>query len=135
QSLGSLDYLEVYVESAPNTAENFALSINQYEFRSDTLTQLPSEGEFRAVYVDMGTPAQSGKSWVLDKIHLGVTITATAGTVLEIFLVQGSRVYSSLIPSAYVYSALNKYNEFTFYPSQLLKIFPELLTSTGSSLV
>jgi hypothetical protein len=134
-SVRSLEYLEVYAEAAPNTAEGFAISIYQYEFRSDALTSLRSQGEFRAVYLDTGILAQSGKSWTLDKIHLGVTVKATAGTVLEMFLVQGSMVYSSLSPSAYVYSPLNVYNEFTFYPGELLRLFPELLPSSQSSIV
>ena len=134
-SFSSLDYLEVYLEAAPNAATSFALSISQLELRSDAFTPLPSQGEFRAVYVNMGTPDFSGNSWSLDKIHLGVTLTASAGTVVEMFLVQGSKVYSSQLTSAYVYSVLNRYNLFTFYPSESLKIFPELLPSSGSSLV
>jgi len=134
-SVDSLAYLEVYVEAAPNTAVNFALSIDKYEFLSDALIPLPSNGEFRAVFVDMGTPGQAGESWRLDKLDLGVTVTASAGTILEVFLVQESRVYSSLSPSTYVYNSLNQYNEFTFYPSEILSTFSETLLSSGSSLV
>jgi hypothetical protein len=134
-SVDSISYLEVYVEAAPNTAANFSLSIDKYRFLSDAFTPLPSNGEFRAAYVDMGTASQAGESWRLDKLHLGVTITASAGTILEMFFVQESRVYSSINPSAYVYSSLNQYNEFTFYPSEVLSTFSELLPSSGSSLV
>jgi hypothetical protein len=135
RTVDALNYLEVYVEAAPNTARSFALSIDRYEFMSDALTPLPSEGEFRVTYEDFGTPAQFGESWYLDKVHFGVTITATAGTVLQMFFIQGLRVYSSLSPSLYVYSPLNQYYEFTFYPSVLQKTFPELLPPSGSSVV
>ncbi|TMI06137.1 hypothetical protein E6H34_11420 [Candidatus Bathyarchaeota archaeon] len=134
-SVDLLAYLEVYIEAAPNTAVNFALSIGSYEFLSDALTPLTSNGEFRAVYVDMGTPGQAGESWRLDKLHLGVTVTASPGTILEMFFVQESRVYSSLSPSTYVYNSLNQYNEFTFYPSEILSTFSETLLSSGSSVV
>jgi hypothetical protein len=135
QSVGFLDYLELYVEAGPNTAKSFALSLTQFDLRSDALIPLSSAGEFRAAYVDMGAVVQPRMPWHLDKVQLAVTVTATGGTVLEMFLVQGSRVFSSLNPSPYVYSALNQYNEFTFYPSALVKIFPELLPSSNSSLV
>jgi hypothetical protein len=135
QPVVQLNYLEVYVEAAPNTAKSFAISIDRYEFRSDSLTPLLSQGEFRAAYVEIGPQAQFGDSWQLEKIHLGVTVTATSGAVLEMFLIQGSRVYSSFTPSTYVYSPLNSYNEFTLYPDELLNIFPELLPPSGSSLV
>src|SRR2546426_11571212 len=81
------------------------------------------------------SPGQAGESWRLDKLDLGVTVTASAGTILEVFLVQESRVYSSLSPSTYVYNSLNQYNEFTFYPSEILSTFSETLLSSGSSLV
>jgi hypothetical protein len=133
--VNALNYLELYVETAPNTVRSFVLSIDRYEFLSDSLTPLPSAGEFRATYVNFGTPSQLDESWQLDKVHFGVTITATAGAVLEMFFIQGPKVYSSLSPSTYAYSLLNQYYEFTFYPSELQKTFPELLPPSGSSIV
>jgi hypothetical protein len=135
RAVNTLNYLEIYAEAAPKTVRSFVLSLDRYEFLSDALTPLSSEGEFRATYVNFGTPSQLGESWQLDKVHFGVTITATAGAVLEIFFIQGPRVYSSLSPSTYVYSLLNQYYEFTFYPTELQKTFPELLPPSGSSVV
>ena len=133
--VGSLDSLEIYIEAGPNTARNFSLSITQYQFGSDSLSPLSSQSDLRAVYVDMAALSPSEGSWSLEKVHFGVTVTATVGTVLEMFLVRGSRVYSSLSPSNYVYSALNRYNEFTFYPSDPLKIFPDVMPPSNDSVI
>lgn len=135
QTFDKLYYLETYVEAAPNTSARFSLSISRLDFQSDKITPIMSNGEFRAIYVPMNPHSASSGSWNLEKIHFGVKVTATAGTVLQMFLVQGSRVYSSLSSTDYVYSSLNSYNEFTFYPSQTLRIFPEVLPVSGSSVI
>lgn len=135
QTFDKLYYLETYVEAAPNASVDYSLAITQLEFRSDNISPILSIGEFRAVYVPMASQSFDTNSWNLEKVHLGVTVRATTGTVLQMFLIEGSKVYSGLTPSDYVYSSLNSYNEFTFYPNEPLRIFPELLPASGSSIV
>jgi len=135
RQVGSLSGLEIYLEVPPDTATDFRLALSKFEFKNEVVMPLQEGEEYRALYIDVMRAPSTNSSWSLNRINLGVTLTARPGSHYAIYFVDEPLIYSSLIIREIAYSELEPYYQLAFYPTRAEQIFPELLPKTNTSIV
>src|SRR5438046_5851122 len=107
RSVSILTGFEVYVESRANNPINFVLDLSQVSFSRGTFGSMMNNVDYRAVYVDLGNGLGENGSWSLNRIQMGVTISATSGTHFALYVLDGYDLFTTLeTPSSYQFSQL-----------------------------
>jgi len=135
ENVSRLDTLELYVETPAYTPKSFQLVLSKFDFVNYTLSPVENGKDYRAVYLGLSGVAEDNVSWSLNRITLGVTITAELGSTYTIYLLDGSSIFTSSTAANLVYNQLVPSNVFTLYPQDNLLLFSELMPNTEVSIV
>lgn len=128
-SVGSISEVEIYVERHPmNTTTPFSLFIQNMEFLSYKLVPYQNGTSYHSVYLAFGElPTAHNSSWVLNKIDLGLQISAAPGTSYEIYQLNGT---TALPGTVYTYSPTISSYDYSLYPKGSPTVFPDTLPPT-----
>ena len=136
RTVSYLARLEVYVESRSNNPLQFKLELRSLRFTASIFEPLVEQGNYRAVYIDLGRELDLNQSWFLYRIQLGVTIAAEPNTMFSICLLDDQALLTtSVTPSNYDYSSLSPSYDIAFYPHASDNIFTEMLPQSNTSIV
>ncbi|SRR6266566_1407355 len=132
----TLTSIEIYVEAPPDTTTNFRLDLLSLDFANATLAPLgTSSGLYRATYLDLGSIPYTTATWTLNRINIGVRMTATVGSTYTVYVIAGDAILTSSTAREIPYYASESSSEITFYPSQSIPLFAELLPPWNASIV
>jgi hypothetical protein len=129
RSIQSISQVEIYVERpALNTTTAFSAYLQNMEFLSYKLVSYQPGQSYHSVYLTFNQlPAAGNSSWVLNKIDLGLQISATPGAAYEIYQLNGS---TALPGSLYHYSSTIASYDYSLYPKGSPIVFPDSLPPT-----
>ncbi len=135
QNISRLTSLQLYVEAPAFSTKNFQLVLSRFDFLNEPFTAVVNGDDYRAIYLNFGGVAGDNVSWSLEKINLGLTITAEPGSVYTIYLVQDNLISTFSTSRNLIYNELLPSNQFTLYPSNNQILFPEALPPVETSIV
>jgi hypothetical protein len=130
----TINEMELYVGDPPHSPQSFQLTLSNLSFDDYRIEQV-SNNRYHAIYFDIKNPPHPNASWYLNKITLGVTIQASQGSMISIYLFDGSLLYASTTASGLPYDPITSFSEYTFYPNLQPQVFPELLPRSDQSIV
>ncbi|HXQ92830.1 MAG TPA: hypothetical protein VN739_07465, partial [Nitrososphaerales archaeon] len=121
--------IQVYVERrALNATTPFSLVLQNMEFLNYKLGTFHSGQSYHSVYLTFDhLPTVGNTTWKLNKIDLGLQITAPPGTAYEIYQLNGTL---SLTGSLYHYSPTISSYDYSLYPKGTPIVFPDSLPPT-----
>src|SRR5439155_12366001 len=90
---------------------------------------------YRAIYLNLGNVSNYNSSWTLNRINVGVTLTATPGSAFSVYLVAQGAIFTSSTAQLIPYYPYTSSSEITFYPNRNVALFPELLPPWNYSIV
>jgi len=132
----TLTAIEIYVEVPSNTKANFQLDLMNIDFVNQTLAPLSALSDlYRAIYFDLGNVPYYNAAWTLNRVNIGVTLTATPGSTYTVYLATLGAIFTSSTAQALSYYPSTSSSEITFYPNRDVSLFPELLPPWNSSIV
>ena len=129
-TIRNISQVQVYVERAPkNATTSFSVDLQNIEFLSYNLVSYRNGTSFHSVYLTFDQfPPAGNASWVLNKINLGLQISAPAGTSYEIYQINGSAALSG---TTYQYSPTIASYDYSLYPKGTNIVFPDDLPPTS----
>lgn len=129
RSIQSISQIQIYVERpAMNTTTPFSVYLQNMEFLNYKLVSYQGGQPYHSVYLTFSQlPTAGNSSWTLNKIDLGLAISAPAGTAYEIYQLNGS---TALPGSLYHYSSTIASYDYSLYPKGSPIIFPDSLPPT-----
>ena len=131
-----LSAIQIYLEVPANTETNFQLDLLSLDFVSQTLAPVGTGADlYRAIYLDLGNVSNYNTSWTLNRINVGVTLTATPGSTFSVYLVTPGAIFTSSTAQLIPYYPSTSSSEITFYPNRNVALFPELLPPWNNSIV
>ncbi len=131
----NISLMQVYVERrALNATTNFSLLIQNLKFLDYQITSYEEGHAYHSIYLTFAhLPTAGNTSWILNKIDLGMQISATAGTTYQLYQLNGSKALSG---TSYTYSSAISSYDYSIYPKGNQIVFPESLPpSSGYSIV
>jgi len=132
----TLTGIEIYVEVPSNTKVNFQFDLLEIDFVNQTLAPLSTASDlYRAIYLDLGSVPYYNASWTLNRVNIGVTLTATPGSTYTVYLATLGAIFTSSTAQALSYYPSTSSSEITFYPNRDVSLFSELLPPWNSSIV
>src|SRR5207247_1027269 len=93
RSVRTLTGLEIYIESRANNPTNFVLELRKLDFSGGMFNPIVNNEDYRAVYIDLGNNLGGNISWSLNRIQLGVTISATPSTTFALYALDGYALF------------------------------------------
>lgn len=126
----NITQIQIYVERHPmNTTTAFSLVLENLEFLSYKLVPYQNDTSYHSVYLTFNQlPTDGNSSWTLNKIDLGLQISASPGTSYEIYQLNGS---SALSGTTYQYSPTIASYDYSLYPKGTSVAFPQALPPSG----
>ncbi len=125
----NISQVQIYVDRAPiNATTTFSLVLDNMQFLNYKLMAYQSGQSYHSVYLTFNElPTAGNSSWDLNKIDLGLQISAPAGTAYEIYQLNGS---SALPGTLYHYSSTIASYDYSLYPKGSPIVFPDSLPPT-----
>ena len=122
----SISEVEIYVERTPeNATTGFSFVLEHMEFLNYKLLPYQNGTSYHSIYLTFDQlPTVGNGSWVLNKIDLGLQISASSGTIYEIFQLNGT---TALPGSSYTYSPTIASYDYSLYPKGNPIVFPDSL--------
>jgi hypothetical protein len=130
-----ISQVQIYVERHPtNATTGFSLILDNMEFLNYGITSYQNGTSYHSVYITFNRlPTAGNSSWTLNKIDLGLHISAAPGTTYEIFQLNGTSTYPGTF---YRYSPTIASYDYSLYPKGSPIVFPDSLPPTrGYSIV
>ncbi len=130
-TIKNLSQVQIYVERpALNSTTAFSLVLQSMEFLNYKLVTYQNDTSYHAVYLTISKlPTAGNSSWVLNKINLGLRLSASPGTAYEIYQVNGT---TALPGSLYHYSNTISSYDYSLYPKGSPIVFPDSLPPNHS---
>ena len=127
--VNNITQVEIYVERpALNSTTTFSLVLQNMEFLNYRLVTYQNDSSYHAVYLTFSKlPTADNSSWVLNKINLGLQLSATPGAAYEIYQVNGSNVLPGVL---YYYSSTISSYDYSLYPKGSPSVFTDSLPPT-----
>jgi len=127
----NISQVEIFVERpAMNATTAFSLNLQNMQFLSYKLVPYQNGTTYHSVYFTFDhLPTAENTSWTLNKINLGLKISAPVGTAYQIYQLNGS---TALPGSLYHYSSTIASYDYSLYPKGSPIVFPDSLPPTHS---
>jgi hypothetical protein len=128
-SVQSISEMQIYVERRPlNATTDFSLVMQHMEFLDYKVVPYQANESYHSVYLTFEQlPTAHNSSWILNKIDLGLQISAAPGTKYEIYQINGT---AALPGSLYTYSPTISSYDYSLYPKGQPVVFSDSLPPT-----
>ncbi len=122
--------MQIYVERGPSTSPTpFSVVIQKIEFLSYQIVTSPTVGSYHSVYFTFDNLPVNNASWILNKIDLGLQVSASPGATYVIYQFNGS---STIASTVFHYSPDTASYQYSLYPSGTNTILPDSLPPSGN---
>jgi len=125
-SVQNVTQIQVYVERhALNATTPFSLVLQDMQFLNYKVVPFENGQTYHSVYLTFDhLPTAGNSSWALNKIDLGLQISAPPGTAYEIYQLNGT---VALPGNLYHYSSTIASYDYSLYPKGAPIVFPDSL--------